>query len=424
MTQFGLTVWVYQLTGEATALALVALFGFAPSVLVGPFAGALVDRWNRKLVMMISDVAAGLATVAVFLLHRAGTLEIWHIYAAAAFSGTFAAFQWPAYSAAISTMLKKAQYGRANGMMGLAEALSGVLGAPFAAALLVIIDLGGILLIDIMTFVFAVGMLLLVNVPQPKVSATGAASRGNLLQEAAFGFRYIWSRKGLLGVQMAFFFANLTANLGMTIVAAMLLARSGEGALATTQSIGALGGVIGGLLMSAWGGPKHRVRGVLGGMILNGLFWQALMGVGQTVLVWSVASFIGGVTLALTNASNQALWQSKVPPDVQGKVFAARRLIAQVAAPAAMALAGILADRVFEPAMLPDGALYPLFSGIVGVGKGSGMAVMFVVFGLIGALISAGFFGIRAVRQVDTLMPDHDADAAAPTPAAAAAPAG
>ncbi|MCC7208903.1 MAG: MFS transporter, partial [Anaerolineae bacterium] len=139
MTAFGLTLWAYQLTGQATALALTAFFGFAPTVLLSPFAGVLVDRWNRKLVMMFSDLGAGLSTIVIFALYATGNLQIWHLFVANAFAGVFQAFQFPAYSASISLMLPKEQYGRAQGMMAMAESGSGILAPILAGALLGIV---------------------------------------------------------------------------------------------------------------------------------------------------------------------------------------------------------------------------------------------------------------------------------------------
>ena len=415
MTQFALTVWAYELTGSATALALVAFFGFGPSILFGPFAGALVDRWNRKLVMMLSDLGAGVSTIAILLLYLSGSLQIWHLYVAAAFSGVFNTFQWPAYSAAISTMLPKEQYARANGMLGLAESVSGVFAPIFATALLAIIGIVGVLVIDIVTFSFAIGALLFVHIPQPKASADGVSGKGSILQEAAFGFRYIVRRQSLLGLQLTFFFINLTSAFGMALLAPMLLARTGseEAVLATVQSVGAVGGVLGGLLLSVWGGPKRRVHGVLLGMMGASLFGELLLGLGQSVIVWSVASFAQALLVPIINGSNQAIWQAKVPPDVQGRVFAARRMIAQFTIPISLLLAGPLADQVFEPGMMPGGALAALFGGLVGVGSGAGMGLMFVIVGLLGVVVSLIGYTVPAIRDAEALLPDHEVEQAA-----------
>ena len=416
MTQFALTIWAYEITGSATALALAAFFGFAPGIVLSPFAGALVDRWNRKLVMILSDLAAGIATIVLLLLYSTDSLQIWHLYAAGAFAGIFGAFQWPAYSAAISTMLPKSQYARASGMLGVTESLAVVIAPTLAVALLVIIGISGIMLIDIVTFIFAIAMLLIVTIPQPATTDSGRESKGSLINEASYGFRYIFRRPSLLGLQLMLFFTNLTWTLSSTILAPMLLARTGssETTLATVQSIGAIGGIIGGRLLSVWGGPKRRVHGVLLSMVLSSILGQILFGVGQTLLVWAVAAFFTHALMPILNGSNQAIWQAKVAPDVQGRVFAARRMIAQITAPVGMLLAGPLADSVFEPAMRAGGSLAPLFGGLVGTGPGAGMALMFVVFGAIRALTALSGYAFPVIRDAEELLPDHDAATAVP----------
>lgn len=425
MTGFALTIWAYQITGEATALALVGFFSFAPGILMSPIAGALVDRWNRKVVMIISDVAAGVSTIVVLLLYLTDSLQIWHLFVTGAFAAAFQAFQWPAYSAAISTMLPKSQYTRASGMMSLAESIAQIAAPAIAGVLLVALGIGGILIIDVVTFVFAVSAVAFVHIPQPEQSQDGAANQGGLLKESLFGFSYIWRRKSLLGLQLTFFFINLTGTLGGILLAPMILARTNNNELifGTVQSVAGIGGLIGGLLLSTWGGPKRRVHGVLLGMFASSLLGQVLMGVGQTVPIWLIAAFFLSFFIPVLNGSNQAIWQAKVPPDIQGRVFSVRRLIAQVTAPIAMLMAGPLADVVFEPAMRADGVLAPLFGWMVGTGPGAGMALIFVITGIGGMIIGLGGYLFPVIRNAEDILPDHDAPFIAPdeTPAPAVA---
>src|SRR5512137_2219373 len=180
MTQFAITIWAYELTGRATALALVGFFAFAPVVVFSPLAGAIVDRVPRKLVMIASDLAAGLSTVVLLLLHLTGHLQLWHLFATGFLAGAFGAFQFPAYSAAISLMMEKKHYARANAMLGLAEAASGIVAPMLAGGLLILIGIRGIFAIDIVTFVVAIGALLVVFVPEPERAAQ-EATRSNLL---------------------------------------------------------------------------------------------------------------------------------------------------------------------------------------------------------------------------------------------------
>jgi len=410
MSNFALTIWAYELTGSATALALVAFFYVTPMLVVSPLAGALVDRSNRKIMMMLSDLASGLATVALLILYMAGKLQIWHLYIAGAFSGTFQAFQWPAFSAAISTMLPKEHYGRADGMMSLAGTSSNIFAPLLAGALLGVIGLGGILLIDIGTFVFAIAALLVVYVPQPPRTEVGRLSQGSLWQESLYGFRYIFQRPSLLGLQIVFLLGNFISGIAFYLLAPLILSRTGSDELVygTVNSVGAIGGLVGGMAMGAWGGPKRRVHGVLGGWALTGLLWSVLTGFGRGVVVWSVASFLGSFLGPIIDGSNQAIWQAKVAPDVQGRVFSIRRMIAWVSTPLAALVAGPLADQVMEPAMQEGGALTALFSPWVGTGPGAGIALVFIFAGLGTMLVGLGGYAFPAVRDAETILPDFD----------------
>lgn len=411
MTGFAIGIWAYEETGQATALALNTFFFFLPNTLLSPFAGALVDRWNRKLVMMISDLGAGLATVALVILVLTGRLEIWHVYLTTAFASAAAAFQFPAYSAAVSTMMPKSQYGRASGMMALAGSASQIMAPIFGSALYGLLGLQGILTIDIVTVTIAIIALLFVHIPQPPPSAAGSEGKGTLWQEAGYGFRYIFKRPSLLGLQLVFLVLNFIVMFGPAILTPMILARTGSDAftLGRVLSIGAVGGVLGGILMSTWGGPRTKVHGVLLSMALICLGGQFLMGIGRGLLVWATASFVLNFFLPILNGSNQAIWQAKVAPDVQGRVFAARVLIARIAIPVSTLLAGPLADYIFEPAMREGGALANTFGWLVGNGPGAGMSLMFVITGLLGTIVGLGGYLFPAVRYAETLLPDHDA---------------
>jgi len=409
MTQFALTIWMWEITGAATALALGNLFFMAPQMLMSPLAGALVDRWNRKLVMMLSDLAAGLSTVFIFILLRTGSLEIWHLYAAFAFAGAFQAFQFPAYSAAVSAMIPKEQYTRASGMLSLALSASGIFGPIAAGVLMNMVATSGILVFDIASFVVAIAVLLLVHIPQPPAQA---AERKSLLEDSLFGFRYILERPSLLGLQLVFFFINFTSVLCFSLMAPMILSRTGDDTvvLGTIQSAFGVGGVVGGLALSAWGGFKRRVHGVLGGMILSSILGTLMMGLGRSAPLWIFAAFFTVAFLPLINGSNQAIWQSKVPPEMQGRVFSARALIAQVSAPVATGIAGPLADGFLLPGMMEGGSLAPLFGWLVGVGPGTGISLLFTVMGAMGVLVGLGGYTFPHIRNAEDIIPDHQTD--------------
>ena len=409
MTQFALTIWMYQQTSSATALGLMQVFYITPFLIISPIAGVMVDRYNRKLMMMVSDLAAGLGTVAILVLQSQGLLQFWMLYFVSALIGLGGAFQWPAYSAAISTMVPKEQYGRANGMMTLIEAGPGVLAPLLAGMFLPIVGLTGILVFDVLTFIFAIGTLMVVYVPQPPKTVVGQKESGSLFKEAVYGFTYIFARPGLLGLQLVFMFGNLFAGIGYTMLAPMVLERTSNSAaaLGAVQTAGAVGAVVGGIAMSAWGGFKRRVHGVLGGWIMGGLGF-AMLGIGQALPVWVVCEAFSSLVGPLINASNQSIWMAKVAPDVQGRVFSARRLIAWSTQPIAPIIAGTLADFVLEPAMMGSGSLPELFGPLVGTTSGSGMSLLIVICGLGAALVGAVGYCVSAIRNAEDILPDHD----------------
>jgi MFS transporter, DHA3 family, macrolide efflux protein len=412
MTNFALTIWAFEVTGSATALALVGFFYVTPLLIVSPIAGVLVDRSNRKLMMMLSDIASGVATLGILILYMSGNLQVWHLYIAALISGTFQTFQWPAYSAALTLIVPKQHYARANALTDLAGNTSGIFAPLLAGALLGVIGLSGILVIDLISLLIAIGALLIVYIPQPKATVEGEQGRGSIWKGSIYGFRYILERKSLLGLQLVFLLGNFFGSLGHTLWPPMVLARTMNNSLifGSVQTAGAIGGVVGGLAMGMWGGPKRRVHGVLMGWAISSILGLVEFGLGRSLPIWAIGSFFGAFFVPLINSSNQAIWQSKVAPDVQGRVFATRRLIAWFADPLATLIAGPAADFVMEPAMLPEGALAGSFGGLVGTGAGSGMALISIFAGFAAALVGVGGYFIRAIRDVEEILPDHHLD--------------
>jgi len=409
MTWFALMVWAYDLTGQATPLALLGAFTFGVPIFFSPLAGALVDRWNRKLVLLLSDTTAGLATLVVLGLYLTGGLQIWHLYLIGFLAGIFQTFQYPAYAAAVTMMVPKAHYARASGMLDLAWSASSVLAPLLAGLLLGKIGTAGIMAIDLVTFLFAIVALLLVSVPQPSQGQAGSEAKGSIWKESSYGFRYIWARPSLLALLLLFAAGNLVESAGFTLFAPMILTRTGgsELSLGSVQSVGAIGGVLGGVLLSLWGGSKRRIHGVLAGWALSGA-GILLMGVGRGLVIWMLASFLYAFFEPIARGSNQAIWQVKVAPDVQGRVFGSRFLASQFTVPGAMMLVGPLADHVFEPAMMPGGALAGAFGWLVGPGPGAGMALLCVLAGLSAICIPLLGYAVPLVRDVEEMIPDHD----------------
>lgn len=411
LTAFAIPIWIFGETERVQELALLTLAFLLPAIAMSPVAGALVDRHNRKFMMILSDLVAGLTTLVILFLITSGTLQVWQLYITTAINGAFYTFQWPAYSSAISVMIPKEQYGRANGLTSLGRSGSEIFAPVLAGALLGIIGLRGILLIDVATFVFAIATLLFIYIPQPPRTEAGKQGSGNIWQESAFGFHYILERPGLLGLQSVFLVCNFLSSLAMTTLAAMILFRTDQNAIvfAWVSSAGAIGGLAGGLLMSAWGGPRRRVHGVLLSWAMVGWLGFIPLGAGRIWPAWAVGLFVFLFAVPIMNGSNQAIWQAKVAPDVQGRVFSIRRLLAWISLPMAKLIAIPLADKWLEPAMREGGLLIERLGWLVGVGPGAGTALLFIFSGVAIPLAILGAYRLRLIRDVEDLLPDHDA---------------
>jgi MFS family permease len=413
LTGFALGVYVYQTTGSVTQLSLALLAATLPSILVSPLAGALVDRWDRRWVMVFSDTGAGLSTLAIWLLLGTGQLEVWHIYLANAANSFFGAFQRPAYMAAITQLVPKKHYGRASGLVQLGGAISHIIAPVMAGFLIAAIEIEGVILIDFVTYAFAILTLILVRIPRPELTEEGEAGRGSLLREAAYGWSYLRQRPGLLGLLLLFASVNFALGFYSALFTPLILSFSTTEVLGTIVSAGGIGMLAGSLVMSAWGGAKRKIDSLLGSIFVLGL-GLSIVGLRSDALLIGAASFVFFALLPIANGSSQAIWQSKVAPDVQGRVFAIRGMIASAMTPLAYILAGPLADSVFEPLMAVDGALAVTIGQFTGAGAGRGIGVLLVLMGwFISAATVVGFLNPR-IRLVEDELPDHDAGSLAP----------
>lgn len=405
LTGFAMGVWLYQETGSVTLFALSNLCFVLPQMLFSPLAGALVDRWDRRRAMILSDTGAGLSTLFLALMLFAGRLEVWHVYLALAVSALFNTFQWPAYSAATTLLVPKKHLGRAGGMVQIGQAVSQLIAPALAGALMVVIGLKGVLVIDFATFAFAVLTLAVVHIPRPKASAEGEAGKGSLWQETVFGWKYIVARPGLLGLLLYFASVNFLGGMTFPLLMPMVLDMTTPDVLGYIASLAGVGMLVGTLVMSTWGGPQRRVYGVLGFCAIEGLL-TIVMGAQASIPLIAVSAFGMMICMPIVNGSSQALWQSKVEPDLQGRVFAVRRMIAMAISPLAYVVVGPLADKVFEPLMAVDGSLANSVGQVIGTGPGRGAGLMFIIMGALTVAASAVAYLNPRIRLVEDELPD------------------
>ncbi len=404
LTSFGLGVWVFQSTGSITLFALISMFANLPGALLGPFAGTLVDRWDRRKALLCSDLGAGISTTTIILLLLTGRLELWHLYLAMFVSGTCAALRWPALTAATTQLVPREQYGRVNGLLQIVL-VGQVLVSPLLAGVLIgLIGLQGIVLIDFTTFLFAIGTLQTISIPRPEETFEGRASKGSFLQETAYGWRYITTRHGLFALMALFSLVNFLMEMTVVLFTPLVLSFGSPALLGSVMSLGGIGYLAGSVVASAWKGTKRRVHTVIGAMFLMGWF-MVVIGLQPVLLLITAGTSMALFCLPILSCANQVIWQEKVASDLQGRVFAIRGALVMATPTLAYLAAGPLGDRVFEPLMAANGLLAGSLGRVIGTGQGRGIALLIVCMGLAVVLAAvAGYLNPR-LRKVEDELP-------------------
>ncbi|MBW4477624.1 MAG: MFS transporter [Tolypothrix brevis GSE-NOS-MK-07-07A] len=406
MTGIALEIWAWSITGKATTLALVAFFSLLPSIIITPISGVVVDRFNRKLLMMLGDTVAVLTTIVLLFLYINNYLQIWHIYVAAAFVGTFGQFQYLAYSASVSLMIPKQHYDRASSLEFLSSHSAIIIAPALAGYFYKLIGLVGIWLIDISTFLVAISSIFFIPIPQPVQTEENP---DNFWQDVGYGLRYLNTHKNLLfllAANLLFMFAH---NIGDSLYIPMILSRTGNDTLVLGNLIIAagFGGVTGALLVNKWGNFQDKVRGILLGMIGVGLT-KIVFGLARTMWVWIPPQFLCSLSFTISGSADNAIWLAKVAPNVQGRVFAARSLLLQLASAASVLIAGPLADNLFIPAFSQGGSLVGILGGIFGTGAGGGIAMLYVICAVCMFLVGLAGFNFPLLLNLEKTVPDHD----------------
>ena len=407
LTNFGVGVWLFLDTGSLGSLAILFLAATLPSALLVPFTGVFVDRWNRRTAMLVSDSGSGLATVALAVLFASGNASVASLAVVVAASSAFGALQWPAYQAATTLLVPKEQFSRAQGLIQLGQGAGALIAPALAAGVLAVGSVSTLIAIDIATFLFAVATLWMVRIPEAPPSAVGAESDGEtILKGAAFGFVYFHRRpgwRGLLGLQ---FSLNVAFNFSYLLITGYVLTVSTEQALGLILSIGSAGFLVGGFVMTAWKGATSR-------KIL--LIVVTSAGMGLMIVLFGVTSALVAVTafffaalflLAVQNSTYRALWQAKVEPDVQGRVFSARVMIVTLGGPVAFILIGPLMDYVFVPLSQADTVLTPLIEGLFGAGDAAPFRMFFGFSGVVLILAAIASWIYGPTRHLERDIPD------------------
>lgn len=385
LSGFALGIWVYQRTGSATDYAVIHFLTMLPSILLAPLAGPLIDRMNRRTVILLSDLGAAILTAVMLAMAMSDNLSIWIIYLATAVSSGLGAFQGPALLAGITQMVPREKLGRANGMMQIVHSI-GPLGGPLVAGLLLArFEIWVVLAIDLVTFCIAAISLLMIRIPDVEVKERTEDKKPGLWSEMREAIEFTKARKGLIFLLVAFAFVNGQMGSVMVLVTPMLLT------MTDVQTLGIMSTAIGlGMLV----GSVFSTRD-FGNRMVNVIFMcqffagLCIVAVGLTENLWLIGAFGFAfyASLPVVVACSNTIWALEVPEELQGRVFSLRRMIAWSTMPIAYLVSGPLADHVFEPMMAEGGRLAASMGEIVGVGPGRGIALMFIILGT-GSMLS------------------------------------
>lgn len=346
LAQFALIWWLTRTSGSAKVLAGATLIGMLPQIFLGPFAGALVDRWNRRLVMMAADGMIALASLWLAVQFLTGQAEIWQVYVVLFIRSAGGAFHWPAMQASTSLMVPGAHLARVAGMNQMLNGAVNIIAPPLGAMLIELFSVQTVLFIDVATALIAILPLTWVAIPQPVPQASAAAA--SVWNDLKAGFRYVWSWPGLLILLLGATLINFISIPAFSLLPLMITRHFNAGALELgwMQTAWGVGMVIGGLLLSIWGGFKRKVITSLAALAVAGV-GQMLLGFtpGHLFFLALAAQFITGVMIPLVNGPLFAIMQTVVDANMQGRVMALMGTFATAAAPISLAVAGPLADR-------------------------------------------------------------------------------
>lgn len=409
LSSFALGVYVYQVTGSVTMLGFVYALSFLPMILVSPVAGTLVDRWGNRTALLVSNAGAMLVALALALLFLTGGFQVWHVLVAVSLSSVLSALQLPAFESSVPLLVPKRHIGRANGMRMVATAASQVVAPVIAGALLLAIGIQGVILMDCLSFGFALVTLLFVRIPRPAHDDAGADAGSDGGTAASGGFAEAWhytrARPGLLALMV--FLGAISFFIGFVdvLITPLVLRFASSGALGTVMSIGGVGMVASGIVMSVWGGPRRRVRGVLGFSLL--LAAAIVLGsLRPNIALVAAAAFVFLGCTSIILGSSQSVWQTKVEPRLMGRVIALKNMIGLAPQLVAYATAGVVADQVFEPLVGRDEVRSPVLATLVGQGPGRGVATLMMLMGLLIAVTVVVAYAYPRLRHVEDELPD------------------
>ena len=397
MTNFALVIWLYNDSGSALTTAMLTVCSYAPYVVMSIFAGAVSDKWNKKTIMLVCDSLAALCTVAVLILLKTDALEVWHLYVLNALNGLMNTIQQPASDVAATLLTPEKHYQKTSGMRSFSNSLVSILTPVFAAAIVAFAGVEAVIAVDLLTFLTAfLTLLFFIRIPEPERKSEKAES---VLQSAKSGLVYLKTNKGILWLILFLAAINFIASIYDAALPAMILSKSNQTVLGVVNAFVGIAALAGSVIATVAPAPKSRVKVICNCLLISMSTENFLLAFGRTPVIWCVGAVLGWLSIPLMNANMDVIFRTKIPTDMQGRVYSARNTLQFFTIPLGYFLGGLLVDKVFEPFMAwnKSGFLANLF----GEEKGSGAAMLFFVIGIAGVAVCLIFRRVRAIREID-----------------------
>ncbi len=452
MTGFALVIWVYQGSGSAFTTALLTICSYAPYILLSIFAGAVSDRWNKKVIMLVCDSFAALCTVMVFVLLKTDSLRVWHLYILNALNGLMNTIQQPASDVAVTLLTPEKYYQKTSGMRSFSNSMVTILTPVFASAVVAFSGLEAVIAVDLLTFLAAfLSLLFFIRIPElqkpgsllaeteaepaavlgmpdendkaggtaktdgNKDIAGGAAKnngkndtacknvksdgRNNILQTAKEGIDYLRANKGILWLMLFLAAINFVASVYEAALPAMVLSMENEKVLGAVNTCVGVATLAGSVIVTLLPAPKNRVRVICNCLLFSMSTENFMLAFGKSPLVWCVGAILGWLFIPFMNANMDVIFRTRIPAQMQGRVYSVRNTLQFFTIPLGYLCGGLLVDQVFEPLMeaVPQGGVLTV---LFGSGKGSGAALLFFVAGIAGVAVCLIFRRVKYIRKM------------------------
>lgn len=389
MTAYALVLWLYRTGDSALRAALLSVCSYAPYVAMSIFAGALSDRWNKKRTMLVCDLFAALCSVAVLVLIKTDTLQVWHLYVLNALNGLMNTVQQPASEVASTLLIPRDCYQKTAALRSFSQSLNSILTPVLATALFAFWGIEAVIAVDLWTFAVAFFTLIVfIRIPEDDTEVRRTES---LLESVSTGLAWLRGNRLILTLIMYLACINLVASVYEAALPAMLLFRQNG----TEQILGAVNTCVGLATLAGSGiaaffpKPKNRVRIICGALLFSMCSENFLLAFGKTPPVWCIGAVMGWIFIPLMNANMDVIFRSTIPADMQGRVYSIRNTLQFFTIPTGYICGGFLVDRVFEPFAAQMSGTFA--ASVFGEGRGAGSAMLFFVLGLAGAVVCVCF---------------------------------